>query len=93
MPDMFVYDFGKKEIWPKPELSTPYQVLDHYSSLVRRLQSLGEVINVSSGRSDHMVRSLDTTAFALREALFQVMVLRETLTGFPTKEGERESAK
>ena len=84
--DMTVYDFGEKKIWPKPELKTPYQVLDHYSNLMGSLVALGQLVNVSSGRQDHLVKSLDTLAFALREALFKTMVLRESMTGFPSRE-------
>lgn len=86
--DMTFYDFGGRRIWPKPELKTPYDVLDHFSNMTRGLTALGQLINVSSGRQDHMVQSLDTVAFALKESLFKVMVLREALTGFVSKQAE-----
>jgi hypothetical protein len=84
--DMIVYEYGARKVWPKPELNTPYQVLDHYNSLMGRLNALSQLVHISSGRPDHLVKSLDTLAFSLREAMFQVMVLRESIAGFQTKE-------
>lgn len=89
--NMTSYYFGERKIWPKPELNTPYQVIDHFSSLLRSLHGLEQIVDVSSGRQDHLVKSLDTLAFALQEAMFKTMVLREALTGFQTRGAQQTS--
>ena len=40
--DMIVYDFGKRKIWPKPELKTPFDALRWHAELVDGLCRIQE---------------------------------------------------
>lgn len=78
--EMEKYEFGSKSIWPKPELKTTWDAMRAYDDLQRRLDGLQEFGKIN-GRSDHFIKNLDTLAYALGEAMFQVQVIREALTG------------
>lgn len=84
MHDMEYYDFGKKEIFPKPTLDTPFDAMNAYAELQRSVGNLAQFASIR-GRQDHFVKDLDTLQYALRDALFQSMVIREALTGKKTK--------
>lgn len=81
---MHVYDFGQKKIWPKPALNTPWDAMRAYHDLQESVKRLADYSGIN-GRIDHYVKNLDTLAYALQEALFQTMVIRETLTGYKTR--------
>lgn len=81
---MTTYEFGCKKIWPKPELKTPFEIINHYQDLLGRLGAL-ESFLTRRGREDHMIKNLDTLAFSLKEALFRVIVLREAIAGSPVE--------
>jgi hypothetical protein len=87
--DMTVYDFGEKRIWPKPELKTAFDALRWHSELVDALGRMAELAN-GNQRQDHFIQHLDMLAFSLRESLFRVMVLRESITGFATRDAQRD---
>lgn len=89
--DMIVYDFGKRKIWPKPELKTPFDALRWHAELVDGLCRIQERASALQ-REDHFVKNLDTLAFCLREALFKTMVLREAITGVSTSRVVEEQA-
>lgn len=81
---METYDFGKRLIWPKPDLSSTFEAMRAYHDLLDSVKRLGEYAYIN-GRADHYVKNLDTLQFALRECLFKSMVIRESITGNKTK--------
>jgi 4'-phosphopantetheinyl transferase EntD len=91
MPEeMYTYNFGEKSVWPKPDLSSPFDVLKCHAALVRDLSNAAQYADAYQ-REDHFIKNLDTLAFSLQECIFKVMVLREALTGFKTRH-EQEKA-
>lgn len=85
MSEMEMYNFGKKEVWPKPELKTPWDAMRAYDDLRRCVERHAEFTAIN-GRSDHYVKNLDLLIFSCRETIFQAMIIREALTGSKTRE-------
>lgn len=78
--DLEVYNFGETKRSPKQDLKDPFDAMRAYHDLNDRVKRLSEYSKIN-GRQDHFIHNLDVLFYSMKEGLYEIMVIREALTG------------